>query len=58
MQIKELVLSKILIHYDTMTPVILAVGVLSHGLSVVISHESTDGSDRPIAYASRNFIFS
>ena len=54
-KLKELLLnSPLLAHYDRNKPVRLAVDVSSYGLGAVLSHVSSDGEGKPIAYASRS----
>ena len=48
-----LVSSKVLVHYDPKLPISLAGDASAYGLGAVISHTLPDGSERPIAYASR-----
>lgn len=43
----------LLIHYGPMKPVILRVDARPYGLGAVLSHKLEDGSERPVAYASR-----
>ncbi|XP_062585296.1 uncharacterized protein K02A2.6-like [Saccostrea cucullata] len=44
---------KVLCHYNTDLPLKLACDASPYGTGCVLSHTSSDGSERPIAYASR-----
>ena len=43
----------VLAHYDTGLPVVLAADASAYGIGAVISHKLPDGSEQPVAYASR-----
>ncbi|XP_061164466.1 uncharacterized protein K02A2.6-like [Saccostrea echinata] len=54
-KIKELVTSdQVLVHYDPQKPVTLATDASPYGLGAVLSHVMPDGSEKPIAFASRS----
>ena len=48
----------VLMHYDPELPLILAADASSYGLGAVISHRLPNGSERPVAYASRTLASS
>ena len=50
---KEIVASNVLMHYDPQLPIQLAADASAYGVGTVISHIMSDGSERPIAFASR-----
>uniref|UniRef100_A0A3Q2EGN4 Gypsy retrotransposon integrase-like protein 1 n=1 Tax=Cyprinodon variegatus TaxID=28743 RepID=A0A3Q2EGN4_CYPVA len=50
---KALQSDKILVHFDAELPIILACDASPYGVGAVISHQMKDGSERPIAFASR-----
>ncbi len=45
--------TEVLVHYDAKLPLKLACDASSYGVGAVISHVLPDGSERPVAYASR-----
>ena len=55
---QALVSSDVLIHYDPSLPISLAGDASAYGLGVVISHSLPDGTERPIAFASRTLFSS
>ena len=50
---KLLTSSQLLVHYDPALPLVLACDASSYGIGAVLSHKLSDGSERPIAFASR-----
>ena len=46
--------SNVLVHYDPTLPLKLAADASSYGLGAVISHVMADGTEKPIAFASRS----
>ena len=50
---RVLISQKVLIHYDARKPLILACDASPVGIGAVLSHQENDGSERPIALASR-----
>ena len=49
----ELISDKILVHYDPNEAIILACDASDYGLSAIISHKYKNGTEKPIAYASK-----
>ena len=50
---KQLLSSKVLVHYNPDLPLILACDASPVGIGAVISHKMQDGSEKPISFASR-----
>ena len=48
----------ILAHYDPELPLVLAADASAYGLGAVLSHRFANGSERPVAYASRTLTSS
>ena len=42
-----------LVHYDPDKPLVLTCDASPYGIGAVLSHTVEDGTDRPVAYASR-----
>ena len=54
-KVKDAVASEtVLVHFDPTLPVHLACDASPYGIGAVLSHVTKDGSDRPIAFASRS----
>ena len=53
-KLKEQLYSKlVLVHYDSKLPLRMACDASSYGVGTVIAHVIPDGSEKPVAYASR-----
>ena len=50
---EKLASTSVLVHYDISLPLKLACDASAYGVGAVISHVMSDGSERPVAYASR-----
>ena len=50
---QKLTSAPVLVHYDSNLPIVLAGDASAYGIRAVISHSFPDGSEKPIAYASR-----
>ena len=55
---QELVSPRVLVHYNSELPVTLATDASPYGIGAVISHVHSDGSEQPIAFASRTLTSS
>ena len=53
---EQLSSAPVLAHYDSQLPLQLAGDASSYGVGAVLSHKYPDGSERPIAYASRTLL--
>ena len=45
--------SQLLVHFDSKLPLILACDASPYGVGAVLSHRLKDGSEKPVAFASR-----
>ena len=50
---EELMSKRVLVHFDPKKEIVLSVDASPYQLGAVLSHRMKDGSERPIAYASR-----
>ena len=50
---ERLTSSQVLVHYDPSLPIRVAADASAYGLGAVLSHVQRDGSERPVAFASR-----
>ena len=50
---QQLVAAPVLAHYNPKMPIVLAADASAYGIGAVISHRLPDGSERPVAFASR-----
>ena len=55
---KRIASAKVLTHYDPTLPIKLATDASAYRVGVVISHTMPDGTERPIAFASRTLTAS
>ena len=45
-----------LVHYDPQLPVIVSSDASAYGIGSVLSHRMPDGSEKPVAFASRSLL--
>ena len=55
---KALMSSTVLAHYDVNLPIKVAADASAYGIGAVLSHVNPDGSERPVAFASRTLTSS
>ena len=53
---EQITSSKVLVHYDSTLPLKLAGDASNYGIGAVISHVMPDGTEHPIAFASRTLL--
>ena len=53
---EKIVSPNVLVHYDPGRPLTLATDASAYGIGAVISHTMEDGTERPIAFASRTLL--
>ena len=53
---EKLSTAEVLAHYDPRVPIRLAGDASSYGIGAVLSHVFADGTERPVAYASRTLL--
>ena len=55
---EKIVSPNILVHYDPGRPLTLAADASAYGIGPIISHTMEDGTERPMAFASRTLLLS
>lgn len=48
--------SQVLVHYDPSLPLLLSCDASPYGIGAVLSHRMANGTDRPVAFASRSLV--